>query len=169
MVSRHCESATFVSWDYNCERTVLTIWIVSDEEMAKVLSHPGYSHLKGSTISSRHYRSSHLLTLLGVAPFMSRQRRRFRECLIADVTYVWLVTYVRLQVAQDLLTRLELSPAHMTAGIPQASVGVFALANVLLRQVNHQGTSVEEWMTSGTTWPHANQRLGRRGWRGSMM
>ena len=48
MVSRHCVSANHQQGsELKLER--LTICMVSDEEMAKVLSQPGYSHLNGST------------------------------------------------------------------------------------------------------------------------
>jgi hypothetical protein len=48
--------------------------MVSDEEMAKVLSHPGYSHLNGST--HQLYLSSLRLTFLSVPTLMSGQGRR---------------------------------------------------------------------------------------------
>lgn len=52
MVSRHCVSANHQQGSkLKLER--LTICMVSDEEMAKVLSQPGYSHLNGSEISHR--------------------------------------------------------------------------------------------------------------------
>jgi hypothetical protein len=40
---------------------LLTMCMVSDEEIAKVLSHPGYSHLNGSTYQL-YYRQNHLLS-----------------------------------------------------------------------------------------------------------
>ena len=47
-VSRHCVSANHQQGsELKLER--LTICMVSDEEMANVLSQPGYSHLNGST------------------------------------------------------------------------------------------------------------------------
>lgn len=141
---------------------ILTMCMVSDEEMAKVLSHPGYSHLNGST--NQLCCCQKQLTFLSVPSFVSCQGSRLRESLIADITDIRPMTYMRLQVPQNLLSRFEFPPAGMTTCIPETSVGVFTLPNMFFRQMNHKRTSIGKCGSDRTSRPHTYQWLRWRRW-----
>lgn len=86
----------------------LTIWIVNELEMAKVLPHPGCSHLNGSSnlISPLHaVCGTSKLTLLRVSPHMSSQRSGLAKALIALWTDERFMTDMALKMPQDLLSR----------------------------------------------------------------
>jgi hypothetical protein len=141
---------------------ILTMCMVSDEEMAKVLSHPGYSHLNGST--HQLYPSSKRPTFLSVPSLMSCQGCSFRKSLITNITDIRPMTYMRLQVPQNLLSRFELPPTSMTTCIPETSIGVFTLANMIFREMYHEATGIRECRSDRASRPHTYQGLGWRRW-----